>query len=131
MTDVALFVNSASVGLQAGRQLVELETGFAEAPLIVISTFVRNASFVLMCTGLLAIGAQLDNPMGDDPSDLPALAYQVSIKKECESFAFGVDAVDVNAGWWEGLGGFESGAAAGMDRNPTASATPTRILPDS
>ena len=47
----------------------------------------------------------MENPLGDDPADLPALAYQVWMKKECESFAAGVDAISMgpDGGWWEGL----------------------------
>ena len=71
--------------------------------------FVRIASFTLIYSGLLAISVHLENPLGDDPADLPALAYQVWMKKECESFAAGVDAIEIDGdggpgGWWEGLG---------------------------
>ena len=48
---------------------------------------VRVAAFTLIYHGLLGIGVSLDNPIGDDPADLPALAYQVWMKKECESFS--------------------------------------------
>ena len=47
--------------------------------------------------GLLAVGSELDNPLGDDPADLPALAFQVWMKKECESFGAGVDAITDDA----------------------------------
>ena len=38
-------------------------------------------------------------------ADLPALAYQVWMKRECESFMSAVDAVDMGGvdGWWEGI----------------------------
>jgi len=132
ITDVALAVNSATCGLQAGRHLLAAETAHAEAPLILICAFVRVTSFVMSISGLLAIGVHLDNPMGDDPVDFPALAYQVFMKKECEAFAAGVDAIDLGAGWWEGLGAGLDGSAAepsmsmsvdrrraAMDRMPT------------
>ena len=77
-------------------------------PLLLICAFVRVAVFVLIYSGLLAISVHLENPLGDDPADLPALAYQVWMKKECESFQSGVDAIDLEGvvdgrKWWEGL----------------------------
>ena len=38
---------------------------------------VRVAAFTLIYHGLLGIGVSLDNPIGDDPADLPGLAFQV------------------------------------------------------
>jgi len=66
---------------------------------------------------LLAISVHLENPLGDDPADLPALAYQVWMKKECESFSAGVDAIefDVPGGWWEELRRNIDGAATVTD----------------
>ena len=32
---------------------------------------------MLIYNGLLSISVHLENPLGDDPADLPALAYQV------------------------------------------------------
>ena len=106
LTDMALCVNSATVGLQTGRQIYDPSTLRAELPLLAICAFVRVASFVLIYNGLLAISVHLENPLGDDPADLPALAYQVWMKRECESFSAGVDAIDIDGpgGWWEGLG---------------------------
>ena len=40
---------------------------------------VRVAAFTLIYHGLLGIGVSLDNPIGDDPADLPGLAFQVYI----------------------------------------------------
>ena len=40
---------------------------------------VRVAAFTLIYHGLLGIGVSLDNPIGDDPADLPGLAFQVHI----------------------------------------------------
>ena len=102
---MALCVNSATVGLQTGRQLHDHSTHRAEMPLLALCACVRVASFVLIYKGLLAISVTLENPLGDDPADLPALAYQVWMKKECESFAAGVDAISISpaGGWWEGL----------------------------
>ena len=40
---------------------------------------VRVAAFTLIYHGLLGIGVSLDNPIGDDPADLPGLAFQVCI----------------------------------------------------
>ena len=107
LTDMALCVNSATVGLQTGRILLDY-TSRAEVPLLLICAFVRVAVFVLIYSGLLAISVHLENPLGDDPADLPALAYQVWMKKECESFQSGVDAIDLEGvvdgrKWWEGL----------------------------
>ena len=62
---------------------------------------VRVAAFTLIYHGLLGIGVSLDNPIGDDPADLPGLAFQVFMKDECEAFSAGVDAV--SSDWWEGL----------------------------
>ena len=141
LTDMALAVNSATVGLQTGRQLSDPTTLRSELPLLGICTraaaptalpsftcsdegispegtdraslraslravagaFVRVAAFVLIYNGLLAISVHLENPLGDDPADLPALAYQVWMRKECESFSAGIDAIELDRGWWEGL----------------------------
>lgn len=86
LTDMALGVNAAHAGLQVGRHLNDPHTHSAEAPLLVACAFVRVASLVLVYNGLLSISAHLENPLGDNPADLPALAYQVWMKKECESF---------------------------------------------
>ena len=40
---------------------------------------VRVAAFTLIYHGLLGIGVSLDNPIGDDPADLPGLAFQVCV----------------------------------------------------
>ncbi len=40
---------------------------------------VRVAAFTLIYHGLLGIGVSLDNPIGDDPADLPGLAFQACI----------------------------------------------------
>ena len=103
ITDVALSVNAATVGLQTGRHLLGAEAARAEAPLIIACALVRVTAFVLCIGGLLSIGVHLDNPAGDDASDFPALAYQVMMRKECESITIGIDAVDLRAGWWVGL----------------------------
>ena len=106
LTDMALCVNAATVGLQTGRHMNDPLTNRAEVPLLLFCAFVRVASFVLIYNGLNMISVHLENPLGDDPADLPALAYQVWIKKECESFSAGVDAIEEDGagGWWEGLG---------------------------
>ena len=69
---------------------------------------VRVAAFTLIYHGLLGIGVSLDNPIGDDPADLPGLAFQVYMKRETEAFSNGVDAIDLDGSrsgqvWWEGL----------------------------
>jgi len=106
LTDLALTVNAATVGLQAGRGIYAKETTAAEVPLLLATAFFRIASFVLVFNGLLAVAVQLDNPLGDDPADLPALAYHTAMKKEGEAFAAGIDAINASAEdgeWWEGL----------------------------
>lgn len=112
LTDLALCVNSATTGLQAGHQFADKLTTRTELPLLAFAAVVRIASFVCIFNGLLSISVHLENPLGDDPADLPALAYQVWMKKECESFAAGVDAVDVGNEWWEGVGRAEGTASA-------------------
>lgn len=77
LTDLALCVNAATVGLQTGRQLYDPSTLRTELPLLAICAVVRVSSFVLIYSGLLATSVHLENPLGDDPADLPALAYQV------------------------------------------------------
>lgn len=125
ITDVALALNSAAVGVQAGRYLTAAPERLlqAEVPLHLLCAFVRVASFVLISSGLLSIGVQMDNPMGDDPGDFPALAHQVYIKRECESFGKGIDAINLHAGWWEGLGEPTSGAAGGTREAAKAAST--------
>lgn len=118
ITDVALLVNAVSVGLHTGRQLASTShcagqpspcaaALFVESRLnvcvLVLLAAVRVAAFTLIYNGLLAIGISLDNPIGDDPADLPGLAYQVFMRNECEGFYAGVDEVDTARGWWEGL----------------------------
>ncbi len=73
----------------------------------------RVVAFTVIYAGLLSIGATLDNPLGNDPADLPGLAYQVFMKDECEGFYAGVDAIDTRNGWWEGLGEAPAGKAKG------------------
>eukprot|EP00908_Phaeocystis_cordata_P026180 Transcript_865.p1 GENE.Transcript_865~~Transcript_865.p1 ORF type:complete len:493 (+),score=222.21 Transcript_865:96-1574(+) len=126
LTDLALAVNAMYVGLHTGRQLFvsrhcEAAQGGAacETPwqseshlnvlLLVGFAGVRVAAFTLIYNGLLGIGVSLDNPIGDDPADLPGLAFQVFMKRECEGFGAAVDAVDLDGSksgtvWWEGLG---------------------------
>ena len=69
-----------------------------------MAAFLRIAAFVLVFNGLLAVAVVLDNPLGDDSADLPALAYHSYMKKECDSFSAAVDAIETDNGWWEGLG---------------------------
>ena len=59
----------------------------------VMVQLLRVAAFTLIYQGLLGIGIALDNPCGDDPTDMPGLAFQVFMKDECEAFSAGVDAV--------------------------------------
>ena len=109
MTDLALAVNAATCGLQAGRDLNDSDTQYHEVPLLLLTAWLRVAVVVVIFNGLLAVGSELDNPLGDDPADLPALAFQVWMKKECESFGAGVDAITDDAmsnsgdteAWWE------------------------------
>ena len=75
----------------------------AEVVLLLICAFLRIAAFVLVFNGLLAVAVVLDNPLGDDSADLPALAYHSYMKKECDSFSAAVDAIETDNGWWEGL----------------------------
>ena len=77
LTDMALCVNSATVGLQAGRQVADSSTGRMEVPLMVFCAFVRVSAFVLIYNGLLSIGVFLENPLDNDFISLPELAYQV------------------------------------------------------
>jgi len=109
ITDVSLMVNSIYVGIHTGRELQDDKMRWSGSHLFNVGLLIafaalRVASFALIYVGLLAIGAALDNPMGGDPADLPELAYQVYMKNECEAFSAGVDAIDTNDGWWEGLG---------------------------
>ena len=129
ITDITLAVNSATVGVQTGRHLLQPSTRVsrAEAALVVGCALLRVVTIVLIASGLLVIGVQLDNPMGDDPGDFPALAYQVAMKRECESFQLGVDAVDLQSGWWEGLQSTVPGAtctASTHGQRPPASSLP-------
>ena len=122
LTDLALVVNAMYVGLHTGRQLLVPSTkhpeAFGEAPwrtesrinIVLLLGFaaVRVAAFTLIYNGLLGIGMSLDNPIGDDPADLPGLAFQVYMKRESEAFCAGVDAIDLDGSktgrvWWEGL----------------------------
>ena len=108
LTDLALTVNAATVGLSTGRDLRDDSTLRGEVLLLLLCAFMRVAAFVLVFNGLLAVAVVLDNPLGDDSADLPALAYHAYMKKECEAFSAGVDAVEVGGGgeggmWWEGL----------------------------
>ena len=80
---MALCVNSATVGLQTGRILLDY-TSRAEVPLLLICAFVRVAVFVLIYSGLLAISVHLENPLGDDPAGPVQLApgqHRVEIRK--------------------------------------------------
>jgi hypothetical protein len=164
LTDLALAVNAMYVGLHTGRQLfgVQAHCDMAQAAalrcdsswqsesrlnvlLLVGFAAVRVAAFTLIYHGLLGIGVSLDNPIGDDPADLPGLAFQVCVcmcvcwasparvfvrtsalltlltlltlpppsqvfmRRECEAFGAGVDAIDLDGSktghvWWEGLG---------------------------
>jgi len=128
LTDLALAVNAMYVGLHTGRQLfgVQPHCDVAQAAalkcasswqsestlnvlLLVGFAAVRVAAFTLIYHGLLGIGVSLDNPIGDDPADLPGLAFQVFMRRECEAFGAGVDAIDLDGSktghvWWEGLG---------------------------
>lgn len=117
LTDLALIVNAATVGLSAGRDVHDVHTMRGEVSLLLLCAFLRIASFVLVFNGLLAVAVVLDNPLGDDPADLPALAYQSYMKKECEAFSAAVDSIDIgtHGGWWEGLdkGSVTEGCEAG------------------
>ena len=81
LTDLALIVNAATVGLSAGRDVHDVHTMRGEVSLLLLCAFLRIASFVLVFNGLLAVAVVLDNPLGDDPADLPALAYQSYMKR--------------------------------------------------
>ena len=113
-------VNAIDVGINTGRELLNDQdcAGVAScasanqfnAWLLMAFGAIRVATFTVIYNGLLSIGATLDNPLGNDPADLPGLAYQVYMKDESEAFATGVDAIDTRDGWWAGLG---EGRAAG------------------
>jgi hypothetical protein len=106
ITDVALGVNAMAVGLHTGRQLAStahcrhqqtpnIGEGdaealcraaiFSESPinlaLLIGLAAVRVAAFTFIYNGLLGIGVALDNPLGDDPCDLPGLAFQVGMRR--------------------------------------------------
>ena len=58
LTDMALCVNSATVGLQTGRSLYDHNTTHTEVPFLALCAFVRVAAFVLIYNGLLAISVR-------------------------------------------------------------------------
>ena len=111
-------MNAVDVGINTGRELIQDPEALAacaggvdcasahrfNTSLLLAFGALRVATFTIIYNGLLSIGATLDNPLGNDPVDLPGLAYQVYMKDECEAFAAGVDAVDTGEGWWAGLG---------------------------
>ena len=101
ITDLALAVNAVHVGTSAGRTLAMEAHTPLNTVLMVMVQLLRVAAFTLIYQGLLGIGIALDNPCGDDPTDMPGLAFQVFMKDECEAFSAGVDAV--SSDWWEGL----------------------------
>ena len=135
LTDLALIVNAAAVGLSVGRDLQDADTHRAEVMLLLLCAFLRIGAFVLVFNGLLAVAVVLDNPLGDDSADLPALAYHSYMKKECDSFSAAVDAIDKHHGWWEGLckdnGEGRSGGGGGGDVPEGRAAAPPRRLPAS
>ena len=92
----------------------------ATAPKSVMVQLLRVAAFTLIYQGLLGIGIALDNPCGDDPTDMPGLAFQVFMKDECEAFSAGVDAV--SSDWWEGLLQPPAAAKAAATPHTTAKA---------
>ena len=102
-------LQAATVGLQTGRQLYDPSTLKAELPLLGICALVRVGSFVLIYSGLLATSVHLENPLGDDPADLPALAYQVRTRRRvCGARGGG-------GGMAEGPGVAEGGGVAERD----------------
>ena len=54
---------------------------------------VRVAAFTLIYHGLLGIGVSLDNPIGDDPADLPGLGDDT----RAVLAALGMDAAEIAA----------------------------------
>ena len=72
--------------------------------LLVFIALGRVVALTVFADGLLGIGISLDNPLGDDPADLPGLAYQLFMRDECKAFGVGVDAVTLHEGaWWRGV----------------------------
>ena len=146
LTDLALAVNAMYVGLHTGRQLFVPHPGGAlEAPwrteshlnvvLLLGFAAVRVAAFTLIYNGLLGIGVSLDNPIGDDPADLPGLAFQVYMKRESEAFCSGVDAIDLDGSktgrvWWEGLHAPPPGGGGGGGGAPHARTPHTQSRPE-
>merc|ERR1719201_2894342 len=63
----------------------------------------RLLAFPFLYGGLLSIGVALDNPLGTDACDFPALAFQKTLIMSCEAFFSGSDALDFDAGWWAKL----------------------------
>ena len=85
ITDLALAVNAVHVGTSAGRTLAMEAHTPLNTVLMVMVQLLRVAAFTLIYQGLLGIGIALDNPCGDDPTDMPGLAFQVFMKDECEA----------------------------------------------
>ena len=73
------------VGTSAGRTLAMEAHTPLNTVLMVMVQLLRVAAFTLIYQGLLGIGIALDNPCGDDPTDMPGLAFQVFMKDECEA----------------------------------------------
>ena len=58
MTDLALAVNAATCGLQAGRDLNDSDTQYHEVPLLLLTAWLRVADDVVIFNGLLAVGSE-------------------------------------------------------------------------
>ena len=111
ITSVSLFVNALATGIHTGRHVYHADgdglTLLASQPLnacsLIACAALRVSAFTVIFSGLTAMGSSLDNPLGDDPSDLPGVSYSTFIKDGCEAWYAGVDRAVAGA-WWEGLG---------------------------
>jgi len=103
ITSAALVVNALTVGVVLGRQagLAE-EPGPRVAGVLFACGWLRVLCFTVLHAGLLAIGATLENPLGNDSADLPGLSHNAFMKAEAEAWSAGVDRAKAGL-WWRGL----------------------------
>ena len=99
IVDTALVLNALYVGCDLAHQFHNTDLNIITWFLVFVIGMLRIAIFTIMYEGLIAIGVVLEDPFGTDESDLPALAFQATMREECMAYAKGVDEIDHKV-WW-------------------------------